>query len=176
MRERRLRISASIVGTLGLLVGLFGLARVAFAAPNVFNVTNQLANAYLIDGIANETLTLTKGETYTFSINSTGHPFWIVTAQGAANVTTNAFPGVVGNGTGQTATGTVVFSVPNNAPATLFYQCGLHNAMTGTLNIVAPAPGVPAAGTIAILGLALLLVVVAFSTLRRRRGTQTPAA
>jgi hypothetical protein len=177
MRERRFRISASIVGTLGLLVGLFGLARVAFAAPNVFNVSANGTLAYLIDGNSNEPLTLVKGETYTFNITVTGHPFWIVTAQGAATASMNAFnTGVQNNGTGATATGTVVFSVPNNAPAGLFYQCGNHNAMTGTITIVAPAPGVPAAGTIAILGLALLLGVVAFTALRRRRGNQTTAA
>jgi LPXTG-motif cell wall-anchored protein len=170
MRERRLRISLSIVATIGLLVGLFGLVRVAFAA-NSFNVTNTGTTAYLIDGISNEHLTLNRGQTYTFNINVTGHPFWIVTATGAANVTTNAFnTGVTGNGTGQSATGTVTFAVPAAAPATLFYQCGNHDPMNGMLTIVTPS--VPAASTFAIVGLALLLAIAAFMMLRRRRENQ----
>jgi hypothetical protein len=169
MQKRRLQI-VSLVAIVG--VGVLGLARMAAGATS-FNVTNTGTTAYLIDGISNETLTLTKGQTYTFNINVTGHPFWIVTATGAANVTTNAFnTGVTGNGTGQMATGTVTFVVPSTAPPTLFYQCGNHNLMNGTLNIVAAAPSVPAAGTAAIVGLALLLTVVAFATLRRRRANQ----
>jgi hypothetical protein len=175
MRERRLQ-KIWIVAIVGVVGVVFGLARMAVAA-NSFNVTNTGTTAYLIDGISNETLTLTKGQTYTFNINVTGHPFWIVTAPGAANVTTNAFnTGVTGNGTGQTATGVVTFVVPSTAPATLFYQCGLHNPMVGTLNIVAAAPSVPAGGTIAIVGLALLLSVAAFLALRKRRGNQATTA
>jgi hypothetical protein len=33
----------------------------------------------------------------------------------------------------------LIFTVPSNSPNQLFYQCGNHGAMSGTLNIVTPA-------------------------------------
>jgi hypothetical protein len=88
--------------------------------------------AYMIDGASNPTLTLCRGSTYTFAVNATGHPFYIKTVQGAG--TANAYStGVTGNGT---AVGNVTFIVDASAPNTLFYNCSIHAAMTGTINIV----------------------------------------
>ena len=91
-----------------------------------------------------------------------GHPLWIVTARGAANVMANQVTtGVTNNGTVPgNGVGVVTFVVPSSAPATLFYQCGVHDAMGGTLNIVSQA--VPSSGAIplAVLGGMLLLAAV----------------
>ena len=45
-----------------------------------FAVVNSGSGAYLIDGNSNPTLNLIRGDSYTFTINAAGHPFWIKTA------------------------------------------------------------------------------------------------
>lgn len=102
-----------------------------------FTVTNSGTMSYVFNSddvtdLANPDLTLKRGETYTFAVNASGHPFFIKSVQG--NTNTNAFnEGVTNNGT---QNGTVTFVVPLNAPDTLFYNCQFHSMMTGTLNIV----------------------------------------
>ena len=89
-----------------------------------------------LTGAANDpTLTLSKGHTYIFeNRNSNGsHPFYIKTsiANGGTNDAYNT--GVTNNGG---AGGTeIVFTVPHDAPDTLYYQCSSHSSMAGQLNI-----------------------------------------
>jgi hypothetical protein len=73
-------------------------------------------------------LYLYKGFSYTF-INTTGgsHPFAIRVSNGGADYTS----GVSGS-----QTGTQVFTVPMDAPSTLYYQCTIHGGMGNTINIV----------------------------------------
>jgi hypothetical protein len=96
-------------------------------------VTNQSRSAYVFDGtMSNPALTLCRGSAYTFSINASGHPFYIKTV--ATADTANTWDdGVTNNGTD---IGNVVFVVPASAPDTLFYQCSVHDPMRGTLHIV----------------------------------------
>ena len=104
------------------------------AATNTFTVVNSGASAYAINGNNNPTLSLVRGFTYSFQINAPGHPFWIKTVQG--NGTGDAYTnGVSGN---QTQIGTLVFAVPTNAPSPLFYNCELHQLMTGQILIENP--------------------------------------
>ena len=99
--------------------------------PNTFNVTNDGSSNYLINGQSDPTLTLTEGQTYTFNVNATGHPFWIktVSSTGTGN-TYNS--GVTNNGTDS---GTITFVVPYDAPSTLYYNCQFHSSMAGIINI-----------------------------------------
>ncbi len=102
-----------------------------------FVVTNNGASSYIFNSndfnnLENPDLTLKRGETYTFAVNASGHPFFIKSTQGNTNA--NAFnDGVTNNGSQD---GTITFVVPMNAPDTLFYNCQFHSVMTGTLNIV----------------------------------------
>ncbi|NNK39199.1 MAG: hypothetical protein HKP45_00930 [Winogradskyella sp.] len=102
-----------------------------------YNVTNSGAAAYIFnDGgftdASNPDLTLQRGVTYTFTINAPGHPFYINATQGTG--TGNAYNnGVTNNGE---VNGVVTFTVPNDAPNTLFYNCQFHGTMTGTITIV----------------------------------------
>jgi plastocyanin len=107
------------------------------ASPAVtYNVTNNGLTSYMIDGSSNPSLTLTRGDTYTFQIVASGHPFWIKTVKSIG--TGNAYSsGVTGNGTDN---GTLTFTVPLDAPSTLFYDCQFHFNMSGTINIVDPVP------------------------------------
>lgn len=148
------------------VLSVLGLFQQTAAAATAFDVSNDGFSSYVIGGAANPTLTLTRGQTYTFTVNAPGHPFWITTARGAGDTEANAFSlGVTGNGA---SPGTVTFQVPASAPDTLFYQCGFHDPMGGTLHIVAGA-AVPAGGRSAAAALvALLLLAAAIAILRRR--------
>lgn len=92
-----------------------------------FPVTNDGAGSYVILGENNPTITLVRGNTYYFSLDAPGHPFWIKTAP--VTGTNDAFnDGVTNNGIDQ---GVITFTVPLNAPDTLFYICQFHGVMTG---------------------------------------------
>jgi len=97
-----------------------------------FTVTAPNApSSYNINGTEGATLTLQRGQTYTFAVNATGHPFYIMTTPGIN--TANAYSsGVTNNGI---QNGTLTFAVPSNAPNTLYYDCSVHSAMVGTINI-----------------------------------------
>jgi len=104
------------------------------SASRVFEVTNDGASAYLFafTDIDNPELELTRGKTYEFNVNAPGHPFLIKTDQSTG--TGNTYDdGVTNNGTQD---GTIVFTVPENAPDILFYNCEFHASMTGRIRIV----------------------------------------
>ncbi len=79
-----------------------------------------------------------RGGTYTFNLsaNVTGHPFYLTTDDGT-NFAAGQFVGEYTDGvTGsRNQSGTVVFTVPANAPDTLYYQCGNHSSMRGEITI-----------------------------------------
>jgi hypothetical protein len=151
-----------LASVLALALGLT-LASAA-SAQTTFNVTNFGLTAFRINSVNNPPLTVYRGVTYTFNITAVGHPFYIKTAQviGTGSQYTN---GVTGNGTEE---GTITWTVPANAPNSLFYQCGVHSAMTGTITIPPPAPAIDWRG---VLLLAMLLVATGLFVLRRRART-----
>ena len=100
-------------------------------SPSVLAVTNNSFSAYTINAVDNPTLTVVRGCSYTFNVNAPGHPFWIKLVQGSG--TGNSYDdGVTGNGT---QTGAISWTVPLDAPDTLFYNCQFHAAMTGTVEV-----------------------------------------
>ena len=107
-------------------------AKKADATQTVFYVVTRDQPVYSINGQPNPAITLKRGVTYTFELKATGHPFWIKTqnSTGTANAYTD---GVIGNGTER---GTLTFNVPANAPATLHYNCQIHDMMNGVITIV----------------------------------------
>jgi len=111
--------------------------------PNVtYNVSFTTSGAYTFMGAQagnNPTLgPVYRGGTYTFNLDNSlaGHPFYLTTDSGV-NFIGNGFVGEYTNGvTGSRNTsGQLVFNVPNNAPNTLYYQCGIHHSMRGQINI-----------------------------------------
>ena len=102
-----------------------------------YSVGNSGNSAYLFtgEGLENESnpdLTLQRGATYEFDMNTPGHPFLIKTVQTLG--TDDAYnDGVTNNGGVE---GKVTFTVPMDAPDTLFYICEFHAGMTGTLTII----------------------------------------
>ena len=101
-------------------------------AQTVFKVVTGASPVYAINGKDNPPIMLKRGVTYTFELKATGHPFWIKTqnSTGIANAYTD---GVTGNGTER---GTLTFNVPANAPASLHYNCQIHDMMNGVITIV----------------------------------------
>ncbi len=102
-----------------------------------YAVTNSGSSAYIFNGsgltdASNPNITLTRGMTYVFTVSTPGHPFYINSTQGTGS--SNAYNnGVTNNGA---SSGTITFTVPNDAPNTLFYNCEFHSSMTGQFNIV----------------------------------------
>ena len=109
-------------------------------APSVtYNVSNgggQYTFSGPRDGDNPNIGPLRRGGTYTFNITATGHPFYL-TADNGTNFSTGTYFGEYTSGvTGsRTDNGTVTFTVPNNAPDTLYYQCGNHSNMRGAITI-----------------------------------------
>ena len=91
------------------------------------------SSKWSIDGILNNpTITVIRGKTYKFSVSASGHLFYIKTATGSGG--TNQYnDGVTNNGTGG---GTIIWTVHLDAPSTLYYQCGNHAGMNGTIKVI----------------------------------------
>mgnify|MGYP003109944416 CR=1 FL=1 len=111
-----------------------------------FDITNNASGAYefAATGIGftvardNPTLYLTKGKNYRFSVNASGHPFYIktVNSTGTGNAYNN---GVTNNGA---AVGVVTFKVPYDAPDILYYNCQYHSSMNGEIRVGGAGAGV----------------------------------
>lgn len=105
-----------------------------------FRVTNNSTNAYVIDYEPNPTLTLVRGNTYVFTLVMRGDfPFYIKTQPGLG--TTNQYNGTLYDGSpaitnNGATTGTITFTVPQDAPDTLYYTSSIQPNMHGTMNIV----------------------------------------
>lgn len=99
-----------------------------------FTVEKPNSSDYLIDGQADPTLTLVRGQSYTFDFKGDGHPFYIKSMLGPG--TTGRYDtGVVNQGS-SSASLDLLFTVPNDAPDLLYYQCSAHPNMQGQLQLV----------------------------------------
>jgi plastocyanin len=111
-------------------------SNVSSVESKTYAVTNTGTSAYVFNGegltnASNTNFTFKRGGTYTFNVNTPGHPFYINTAQGLG--TANQYTvGITNNGA---ISGTITFTVPMNAPNTLYYNCEFHPSMTGVITI-----------------------------------------
>ncbi|MCA9711686.1 MAG: hypothetical protein KDK70_37975 [Myxococcales bacterium] len=97
-------------------------------------MTNAGFSDYLFDGLADPTITVVRGCSYTFNVDALGHPFLIKSVQGIG--VANAYnDGVVNNGVAQ---GVITWDVSLAAPDPLFYNCQFHAPMTGEFNVIDP--------------------------------------
>ena len=118
------------------------------SALDVTVVEENSVNNYRISthGTANHpNLTLERGYTYSFTLNTAGHPFRIQTNNevGASGVLyssglthTENSTSVTGDAAQGKESGVLSFKVPFDAPDVLYYRCELHQGMVGTINIV----------------------------------------
>jgi hypothetical protein len=92
-----------------------------------------VAGAYEINGASNPTLVVRRGQTYTFNLNTAGHPFYLQTTGGgyqSANTYANGFTG------NNRTNGEYRWVVPQDAPDEIFYQCEFHPVMFGKIIVV----------------------------------------
>ena len=101
---------------------------------HTFIVDHSSNIAYVMDGLENQSIYVIRGNTYKFTVNTSGHPFWIktqaVTGTGSAYNT-----GVSVNGVEQAD---IIWTVGQDAPNTLYYTCQFHARMHGTIYVVNP--------------------------------------
>ena len=106
-------------------------------AETIFDVVNNGFAAYnfggdgFVSGTNNPTLYLTRGKTYKFEVNASGHPFYIKT-NNVTGTGSQYTDGVTNNGV---QVGNLFFTVPMNAPTTLYYICQYHSSMVGIIYI-----------------------------------------
>ena len=101
-----------------------------------YSVTNTGATAYVFNGegltdASNPDFTFKRGGTYTFNVNTPGHPFLIKSVEGTT-VANSYNVGVTNNGA---IAGSITFTVAADAPDTLYYNCEFHGSMTGKITI-----------------------------------------
>ncbi len=100
-----------------------------------FTVTVS-SSKYYIDEILTKSLTLKKGYTYYFDATDSttnNHPLFIGTISTGGSYTYEYTSGVTKS---RTTTETLTFIVPSDSPSTLYYNCGNHVAMGGTITIM----------------------------------------
>ena len=113
---------------------------------NQFDITNNGSGYYefaatgigFTEATSNPTLYIQKGKNYRFSVNASGHPFWIKTTR-STGVGNSYNDGVVNNGA---EVGIVTFKVPYDAPDILYYNCQHHSSMNGEIRIGGGGAGV----------------------------------
>jgi hypothetical protein len=110
---------------------------------NIINVTFRLTSTngqYIVDGNTMPAIRMTRGVTYTFIVedpSTNGYPLYIST-QAAGNNYGNIYQvGVANSKTeyGGILEGPLVFTVPMNAPDTLYYASGNHANCYGKISI-----------------------------------------
>lgn len=102
-------------------------------ATRAIGVANNGAGNYILSGYVsgnNATVTLNVGDTVNFTVNASGHPFYINTA----NVTGTGSQVSTPAATGQGAENGVVSWTPNTA-GTYYYNCQYHSGMNGIIQV-----------------------------------------
>ena len=92
-----------------------------------------VAGAYEINGVNNPTLVVRRGQTYTFNLNTAGHPFFLQTTGGGYHWPNTYADGFTGN---NRTSGEYRWVVPQDAPDEIFYQCKFHPVMFGKIIVV----------------------------------------
>lgn len=90
-------------------------------------------NGFEVNGVQGKELTLIRGITYTFNVNTPGHPFHISTDSTGGSYAGEVTDGVTNS---RVMTGTLTFTPNANHPAELYYVCGFHQLMGYHINII----------------------------------------
>lgn len=101
---------------------------------NVTVVDTGVQNKYFINSQESPTLELVRGESYEFTFNNVGHPFWFQYTDNA-NTYSDIDKYVIGMSGTAMEIGTMVFTVPDDAPSVLYYRCQFHSGMGGMVTI-----------------------------------------
>lgn len=93
-----------------------------------------------VDGgpvLANPTIFLLRGRSYNLHVSGLGlHTFYVNDSPGTGATHAYTGTGLSANGIDQdTGSSPITFDVPWDAPDTLYYDCGVHASMEGTIMI-----------------------------------------
>jgi len=128
--------SPKAVGAVGTVV-FAGSAVTITATYTVTVVSTGYGNKYAIDGVQQDTVSLSEGSTYRFDqsdSSNSGHPLrFSTTSNGTHSSGSEYTTGVVTSGTPGSAGAYTQITVASGAP-TLYYYCTNHSAMGGTAN------------------------------------------
>ena len=94
------------------------------------------SNKYYVDSVQTKSLNLKKGFTYYFNVDDSStnsHPLFIGTSSGGGNYINEYSSGITNS---RATNGILSFTVPTDAPSTLYYNCGLHSNMGAEISIV----------------------------------------
>ena len=110
--------------------------------PTVYAVTAEGSENYILNSTALPTdsadpkIIVYRGLNYQFSLDALGHPFYITTDDGTGYVSGSYVGEYTTNVSGsRTDNGVITWTVANDAPNTLYYQCGNHAAMRGEIEV-----------------------------------------
>jgi len=123
-------------GPQGTTGGTGATGEQVLAKTYAVTVADAGGNKYFIDAVQQATIYPIRGQKYIFSLagSVSGHPFHLQTTDnGGAYDSGNLYTtGVVNAGADS---GEITFTVPYDAPDTLYYRCQNHSGMGGTVTI-----------------------------------------
>ena len=100
-----------------------------------FTVTVS-AGKYSLDSVQGQTLTLRRGYTYSFDAQDSStdsHPLYLGTSSTGGDYSDEYTSGVTNS---RTTSGILTIVIPQAAPNSLYYNCGLHSNMGAEISIV----------------------------------------
>jgi hypothetical protein len=105
-----------------------------------FRVTNNNTSSWNIDYLPNPTLTLIRGNTYVFNLTQSFPWSFFIKTELSLGTTNIYSDGVFNNGAG---TGLITFTVPQDAPDTLYYCNDVQFNLRGQFTVVNPGSTQP---------------------------------
>ena len=99
-----------------------------------FSVTVSYGKYYL-DGVSAKSIKLKKSNTYYFDLSNSStnsHPFFISKSSNGGNYNDEYTSGITNS---RETTGTLTFVIPSNLSSNLYYNCGAHSGMGGSITI-----------------------------------------
>ncbi|AXJ01861.1 Por secretion system C-terminal sorting domain-containing protein [Cyclonatronum proteinivorum] len=96
------------------------------------NFGNTFPVVYVIDGVQGAELTLQRGETYTFNVDASGHPFFLSVQEEFNGYEGEITDGVVNS---RVQNGVLTFTPGDDLPDVIWYQCGFHADMGWKINL-----------------------------------------
>ena len=103
---------------------------------NTTFVVTVSAGKYYLDSVQGKTLTLRRGNTYSFDAQDSStdsHPLYLGTSSTGGSYSDEYTSGVTNS---KTTNGVLTIVIPQAAPNSLYYNCGLHSNMGAEISIV----------------------------------------
>ena len=103
---------------------------------NTTFVVTVSAGKYFLDSVQGKTLTLRRGYTYSFDAqdsSTSSHPLYLGTSSTGSGYSDEYASGVTNS---RTTSAILTIVIPQAAPNSLYYNCGLHSNMGAEISIV----------------------------------------